>query len=61
MPPYFYIHAGCIRGMNLTASKHGTILVEKCKGEPIQQCFYVLDKKLKDLKIKANEDPDVFW
>lgn len=25
------------------------------------QRFYILDKKLKDLKTKADEQPDIFW
>ena len=35
-------------------------LIDKDEGDPTQ-LFYVLDKKLNDLKVKVDEDPDVFW
>ena len=35
-------------------------LINKYEGDPTQR-FYMLDKKLKDLKVKADEDPDIFW
>lgn len=36
------------------------VLVEKYEGNATQLC-YMLDKKLKDMEIKADDDPDIFW
>ena len=35
-------------------------LINKYEGDPRQR-FYMLDKKPKDLKVKADEDPDILW
>ena len=35
-------------------------LIDEYEGDPTRR-FYMLDKKLKDLKVKADEDPDIFW
>ena len=34
-------------------------LIDKYEGDSTQR-FDMLDKKLKDLKVKADEDPDIF-
>ena len=35
-------------------------LIDRYEGDPTQR-FYMLDKKLEDLKVKADDDPDIFW
>lgn len=47
--------------MNPTASERGNAIVETYHGD-LTQRFYMLDKKVKDPKIKADEDLDIlFW